>query len=141
MHVSAGASCFAHCFRTLLGMLSGPVAFEVLMFSSIFFYSIFSNFNMIHVVVFTLIVVFGIVGAFPLVKTDIVNWFSSRFALCLLSLISCPLCFSGATPMLSCFLYSTYFQNALLLFLSMPYMIAVFIYCHSAFLIWLLHSF
>jgi hypothetical protein len=55
---------------------------------------------------FTLIVVFGMVGADA-------NWSSSSFAICLLSLISCPLYYSGATSMLSCFLDFTYFQNGL----------------------------
>jgi hypothetical protein len=49
--------------------------------------------------------------------------------------------FSGATPMLSCFLNFTYFQNGLLLFLSKHSVIAVSIYGHSAVLIWRLHSF
>ena len=36
MHAMAGASSFAHSLSIWLGMLSGPVAFSVLMFSKSF---------------------------------------------------------------------------------------------------------
>ena len=37
MMASDGASCFAHCFNILFGMLSGPDALDGLMFLSSFF--------------------------------------------------------------------------------------------------------
>ena len=115
--VSPGASCLAHSFNILFGMLSGPEALEGFIFLSNF--SIPSDrISRSGIDLLMCFVVFGSVLFSSLVNTDL-NWFISMSAFPLLSFTSYPLLFSGDTPMLSCFQDLTYFQNGFeLLFCS-----------------------
>ena len=50
MTVSLGASCSAHSFNILFGMLSGPEVFDGFTLDSSFFNSVCSDFNRAYVV-------------------------------------------------------------------------------------------
>ena len=105
--VNAGARLSAHCFMTLFGMLSGPDALEGFIFLRSFATPscVILMFGMFY---WILLCVLGILLTFSLVKTD-KNCLIRICAFSLLLFIRCPRSFSGATPMLSCFLDLTYF--------------------------------
>ena len=123
--VSPGASCLAHSFNILFGMLSGTEALEGFIFLSNF--SIPSDrISRSGIDLLVCFVVFGSVLFNSLVNTDL-NWFISMCAFRLLSFTSCSLLFSGDTPMLSCFRDLTYFQNGFELLFWCPSIIVSFI--------------
>ena len=96
MMASDGASCFAHCFSILFGMLSGPDALYGLMFLSSF--STPSVFIFIDGIVdFRFMWVSGMLSRLPLVNTE-ENCFINICAFSLLWLTSFPFSFRGATP-------------------------------------------
>ena len=123
--VSPGASCLAHSFNILFGMLSGPEALKEFIF--------LSNFSMPSdrisrsgIDLLMCFVVFSSVLFSSMVNTDL-NSFIGMSAFPLLSFFnSCPLLFSGDTPMLSCFQDLTYFQNGFELLFCSPSIIVSF---------------
>jgi hypothetical protein len=123
--VNAGVRWSAHCFRTLFGMLSGPDALERFIFLRSFA-TPSCVILMLGMFYWTLLCVLGILLTFTLVKTD-ENCLIRICAFSSLLFIRCPRSFSGAIPMLSCFLDLTYFQKGFVLFFSIPSSIAEFI--------------
>ena len=88
MMASDGASCFAHCFSILFGMLSGPDALDRLMFLSSF--STPSVFIFIDGIVdFRFMWISGMLSTLPLVNTQ-ENCFIHICAFSLLWLTSFP---------------------------------------------------
>ena len=126
---SAGAISFASVFRTMFGILSGPVA--------LFVCSLWSSLATPFIDMFMCSIV-GVLegsvgGGFDDlgVNTDL-NWLSRQSALPWLSLISFPFTLRGETPRLSCFLALIKRQKGFELFLTRPSWIVVFINFHSA---------
>ena len=102
--LSPGESCSAQPLRILLGMASGPLAFEVLRFFSSFVTPLVSIMMFLSGCCMVLLSTSGRVSfTCSLVKTDW-NCFSRMFAFCRLSLVSVPFSLRGDTPLLSCFL-------------------------------------
>ena len=134
-----GASCFEHSLRILLGIPSGPEAFDG--FSCRSSFSTPSCFILRNgIECFMCFVVFGSVLSLSLVNTDL-NCCISISAFPLLSLTNWPLFFRGDTPMLSYFLVFMYFQKSFGLLFSSPSIMVLLMYSHSAFRACLLHSF
>ena len=101
-----------------LDMLSGPTDFDIFIF--------FNSFSIPGAVMFSKGISnvlhfskFGRVLSFLCVNTEL-NCSTKIWAFSLLSLKRFPFCFSGATPILSCFLAFMYLQNGLQLLLSKP---------------------
>jgi len=68
MMASDGASCFAHCFSILFGMLSGPDALDGLMFLSSFSTPVFIFID--GIVDFRFMWVSGMLSTLPLVNSE-----------------------------------------------------------------------
>ena len=139
MFANPGAICTAHSLSIRFGISSGPEAFDGFMsfrsFASPALLTVM--FDMLFLM--NLFVV-GRMVVFTVVKTDW-NCLTRISALSFASLNNLPWSFSGATPMESCFLDLMYFQNGFELLFCRPSIIFLLMYCHSALLIFFLHSF
>ena len=126
---SAGAISFASVFRTMLGILSGPVALFVCNLWSSLATPLIDMFmcSIVGVLEGSVGAGFGDLG----VNTDL-NWLSRQSALPWLSLISFPLTLRGEIPRFSCFLALIKRQKGFELFLARPSWMVVFINFHSA---------
>ena len=112
-------SSLAQVLRTMLGMISGPTALDVFRLDKSFSTPLDS------IIMFLMDGIFlfdksGRMLSFTLVNTDW-NCLTKMSAFPLESDIKFPFCFKGDTPMLSCFLHLTYFQNGLEFLLSRPF--------------------
>ena len=111
-------SSLAQVLRTMLGMISGPTALDVFRLDKSFSTPLDS------IIMFLMDGIFlldksGRMLSFTLVNTDW-NCSTKMSAFPFESDIKFPFCFKGDTPMLSCFLHLTYFQNGLEFLLSRP---------------------